>query len=83
MERQRSVAYSEYLRMTGHGEVAIDFNPTDMVAFGADPLSGRRSGNAGGPYHCARFYARRVGRRARRVDRRDRRAEMDLNPQPL
>ncbi len=83
VESQRSVADSEYLRMTGNGEVGIDFNPTDTVAFDADPMSGRRSGNAGGPYHCARLYARLADLHARGVDRCDRRVETDLNPEML
>ena len=69
--------------MTRHGEVGIDFNPTDTVAFGADPMSGRRSAHAGGPYHCARFDARRADLHARWVDRCHRRAETDLNPKLL
>jgi hypothetical protein len=43
-----------------HGEVGINFNPTDTVAFGADPMTGRRSGHSGRPYHCARLDARRA-----------------------
>lgn len=39
VEGQRRVADSKYLRMTRYGEVGIDFNSTDIIAFDADPLS--------------------------------------------
>src|SRR5207253_136428 len=45
IECQCSVSDSEYLRMTRDGEVGIDFNPTDTVAFSSNPMPGRRSGN--------------------------------------
>ena len=54
VEGQRGVADCEYLRMTRHGEVSIDFNPTDTIAFGSYPISGGRSGHAGGPCYSAR-----------------------------
>src|ERR1700726_488465 len=65
IDGQRSIADCENLGIARHGEVGIDKNPTDTVAFGSDPISGGRSGNASGPYYGARFDACRSDRHAR------------------
>src|ERR1700675_1107085 len=80
---QRSVADGEYLGMTRHRKVSIDFNPTETIAFGSDPASGWRSGHARGPDYCARVDARRSDGHARGVNRCHRCAKTDFNSELL
>ena len=84
VEGQRSVADREYLRMTRYGEIGLDYNPTDTIAFWLrSNVRPAKRPRRRPKLLCAPRCAPDPIVTPDEFDRSDRRAKTDLNPKLL